>query len=150
MSIADLTRRLKEAEEVFEEVPMSMQQDGKLYLTEEEWDARRNKCEAENHSGGGARDGSVGKGCGHGRGRGHSGSSSGGSSNKPTDNKYQHCSKIGHCACECRSKPKKEYAHVTQEEEEGSLLLMMATLTRSKDSSTPGSIVEAISSGVEI
>jgi hypothetical protein len=40
MSIADLTRRLKEA---FEEKLTSLQQDGKLYLTEEEWDARRKK-----------------------------------------------------------------------------------------------------------
>jgi hypothetical protein len=38
MSIADLTRRLKEAEEAFEEAPTSLQQDGKLYLIEE-WDA---------------------------------------------------------------------------------------------------------------
>jgi hypothetical protein len=33
MSVADLTGRLKEA---FEEAPTSVQQDGKLYLTEEE------------------------------------------------------------------------------------------------------------------
>jgi hypothetical protein len=38
MSDADLTWRLKEAEEAFEEAPTSLQQDGKLYLTEE-WDA---------------------------------------------------------------------------------------------------------------
>jgi hypothetical protein len=49
MSVADLTRRLKEAEEAFEEAPMPLQQDRKLYLTEE-WDTRRKKCEAENHS----------------------------------------------------------------------------------------------------
>jgi hypothetical protein len=41
MSVADLIGRLKETEEVFEEAPTSLQQDGKLYLTEEEWDARR-------------------------------------------------------------------------------------------------------------
>jgi hypothetical protein len=35
MSIADLIGRLKEAEE---EAPTSLQHDGKLYLTEEEWD----------------------------------------------------------------------------------------------------------------
>jgi hypothetical protein len=51
MSVADLTGRLKEAEEAFEEALTSLQQDGKLYLTEEEWDARRKKREAENHSG---------------------------------------------------------------------------------------------------
>jgi hypothetical protein len=36
MSVADLTGRLKEAEEAFEEVSMPLQQDGKLYLTKEE------------------------------------------------------------------------------------------------------------------
>jgi hypothetical protein len=35
MSVADLTGQLKEA---FEEAPMSLQQDGKLYHTKEEWD----------------------------------------------------------------------------------------------------------------
>jgi hypothetical protein len=55
MSVADLTRRLKEAEEAFEEVPTSLQQDGKLYLTEEEWDAWRKKRETENHSDNGVR-----------------------------------------------------------------------------------------------
>jgi hypothetical protein len=41
MSVVDLIGRLKETEEVFEEASTSLQQDGKLYLTEEEWDARR-------------------------------------------------------------------------------------------------------------
>jgi hypothetical protein len=35
MSVVDLTGQLKEAEEAFEEAPTSLQQDGKLYLTEE-------------------------------------------------------------------------------------------------------------------
>jgi hypothetical protein len=35
MSVAKLTGRLKEAEVAFEEASMSLQQDGKLYLTEE-------------------------------------------------------------------------------------------------------------------
>jgi hypothetical protein len=65
MSVIDLTGRLKEAKEAFEEAPTSLQQDGKLYLTEE-WDAWRKKREAENHSGSGARGGGAGK--GHGRG----------------------------------------------------------------------------------
>jgi hypothetical protein len=76
ISVADLTWRLKEKEEAFEEALTSLQQDEKLYLTEEEWDARRKKREVENHSGSGA-----GKGRGHGRGRG--GPSSSGSSSKP-------------------------------------------------------------------
>jgi hypothetical protein len=61
-----------------------------LYLTEEEWDARRKKREVENHSGGGA-----GKGRGHNRGRGHDGSSLGRSSDKPTDDECWHCGKMG-------------------------------------------------------
>jgi hypothetical protein len=81
MSVADLTGRLKEA---FEEAPTSLQQDRKLYLTEEEWDARRKKHEVENHSGSGARGGGAGKGRGHGWGHGRGGSSSSGSSSKPT------------------------------------------------------------------
>jgi hypothetical protein len=61
MSIADLIGWLQEAEEAFEEAPASLQQDGKLYLTEEEWDMRRKKREADNHSGSGARGGGTGK-----------------------------------------------------------------------------------------
>jgi hypothetical protein len=89
MSDADLTGRLKEAEEAFEEAPTTLQQDEKLYLTKEEWDARRKKHKVGNHSGSGARGGGIGD--GHGRGS----SSSSGSSSKPTGD-------------ECRSKPKKE------------------------------------------
>jgi uncharacterized membrane protein YgcG len=75
MSVADLIGRLKEA---FEEAPTSLQQDGMLCLTDEEWDAQRKKREAENHSGSGARGGGTGKGCGHDRGHGRGGSSSSG------------------------------------------------------------------------
>jgi hypothetical protein len=62
MFVADLTGQLKEAEELFEEVPTSLQQDKKLYLTEEEWDAWRKKHEVENHSDSSARGGGAGKG----------------------------------------------------------------------------------------
>jgi hypothetical protein len=37
---------------------------------------------------------------------------------------------MGHWARECRSKPKKEQAHVTQDEEEASLMLVLSTLIR--------------------
>lgn len=40
MSVADLTGRLKEAEESFEEPSASVQHDGNLYPTEQEWEAR--------------------------------------------------------------------------------------------------------------
>jgi hypothetical protein len=108
MSVADLTGWLKEAEEAFKKAPTSLQQDGKLYLTKEEWDVQRKKREAENHSGSGTRGGGAGKGRGRGRGRGHGGSSSSGSSSKPTSDECRRCSKMGHWARECRSKPKKQ------------------------------------------
>jgi hypothetical protein len=127
MSVADLAGRLKEA---FEEVSTSLQQDGKMYLTEKEWDARRKKREADKHSDSGARGGGAGKGRRRGRGRGHGGSSSSGSSSKPTGDECQCCSKMGQWAHECRSKPKKEQAHVAQDGEELSLMLASATLIR--------------------
>jgi hypothetical protein len=37
---------------------------------------------------------------------------------------------MGDWARECRSKPKKEQAHITQDEEEASLMLVLATLIR--------------------
>jgi hypothetical protein len=116
MSVVDLTGRLKEAEEVFDEAPTSLQQDGKLYLTEEEWDTRRKKREVENHSGNSARGNGAGKGHGRGQGCGHDYSSSSGSSSKPTDDECWHYGKMGHWARECRLKTKKELAHVTQDE----------------------------------
>jgi hypothetical protein len=76
-----------------------------LYLTNEEWDARRKKHEVGNHSGSGARGGGIGKGRGGGRGHGRGGSSSSGSSSKPTDDECWCCGKMGHWAHECRSKP---------------------------------------------
>jgi hypothetical protein len=54
MSIAYLTWQLKKVEEAFEEAPALLQQDGKLYFTEEEWDVWRKKREVEDHSGSGA------------------------------------------------------------------------------------------------
>jgi hypothetical protein len=75
MFVVDLIGRLKEAKEAFKEALTSLQQEGKLYLTEEEWDVRRKKREAENHSDSGARGGGIGKGHGRDRGRDHGDSS---------------------------------------------------------------------------
>lgn len=98
---------------------------------------RHKKREAENHSGNGS-SASTGHGRGgkHGRGRGRGnrkGSSSSGPSNssKPTDNEFRRCGKMGHWARECHSKPKKEQAHIVQEEEEASLLLVKMSPTLS-------------------
>jgi hypothetical protein len=51
-------------------------------------------------------------------------------------------------ARECLSKPKKEQAHVVQDEEEGSLIVT-ATLMCPKPSSTLGSMVEVMASMAE-
>jgi hypothetical protein len=96
ISTADLTGQLKEAEEAFKEAPTMLQQDVKLYLTEEEWDVWRKKGEAENHSGSGARGADTGKGRVHGWDHGRDGSSSGGSSSKPIGDECQLCGKMGH------------------------------------------------------
>jgi hypothetical protein len=74
-----------------------------LYLTEEEWDARKKKRETENHSDSDARGNDAGKGHGH-----NSSSSDGSSSGRPTGDECQRYGKLGHWARECRSKPKKE------------------------------------------
>jgi hypothetical protein len=139
MSVADLTGRLKEVEEAFKEALTSLQQDRKLYLTKEEWDVRRKKRAAENHSGSGARGGGTGKGRGRDRGHDRSDSSSSGSSSKPINDECQRCGKMGHWAHECRSKPKKEQTHITQDEEEASLMLATATLIRSEVGHTEAS-----------
>jgi hypothetical protein len=128
MSVVDLTGWLKEVEEVFKEASMSLQQHGKLYLTEEEWEARRKKHKAENHSGIGARGNGAGKGRGHGRGHRCGSSSSSGSSSMPTGDECRCCGKMGHWARECRSKHKKEQVYVAQNEEEA--LLMIVTTTQ--------------------
>jgi hypothetical protein len=96
MFVADLIGWLKEAEEAFEEASTSLQQDGKLYLTEEEWDVWRKKHEAENHSSSGARGGGASKGHGCGPGHGCNGFSSSGSLSKHISNECQHCGKMGH------------------------------------------------------
>jgi hypothetical protein len=110
MSVADLTGWLKLVEEAFEEASTSLQQDGKLYLTKEEWNAWTKKHEGQNHSAGGAGKGSrSGHDCGWGS------SSSGGSLNKPIGDECRHHGKMDHWARECRSKPKKEHTHVVED-----------------------------------
>jgi hypothetical protein len=127
MSVVDLTGRLKEAEEVFEEAAMSLQQDGTLYLTEEGWDARRKKREMENHSRSSARGGGAGKRCWRDRGRGRDNSSSSGSLSKRIGDECRCYDKMGDWARECHLKPK-EQAHITQDENDASLMLATTTL----------------------
>ncbi|CAA6674417.1 unnamed protein product [Spirodela intermedia] len=134
LTVADLTGRLKAAEDAFEEPPSAMHHDGKLYLTEEEWDARRRKRDAEKTGGGGSssvthrgRHGARGRGRGRGSDKGSSSGGLTGNSGRPSGDECRRCGKLGHWARECRSKPKKEQAHVVQNEEEASLLLVKST-----------------------
>ncbi|CAA7398617.1 unnamed protein product [Spirodela intermedia] len=114
LTVADLTGRLKAAEDAFEKPPSAMHHDGKLYLTEEEWDARRRKRDAKKTGGGGSSNVTHrgGHGCGRGRGRGSDkGLSSGGltgNSSRPSGAECRRCGKLGYWARGCRSKPKKE------------------------------------------
>ncbi|XP_078433701.1 uncharacterized protein LOC144704993 [Wolffia australiana] len=124
LTIADLMGRLKAAEDAFEETPSAMHHEGKLYLTEEEWDVRRKKRDAENKPGGG---GSIN--AAH-RGR------------RWSKDECRKCGKLGHWARECRSKSKKDQAHVVQEEEGASLFFVESTLvisTSPAPTSTPRS-----------
>ncbi|XP_078437272.1 uncharacterized protein LOC144707891 [Wolffia australiana] len=121
LTVADLTGRLKAAEDAFEEPPSAMHHDGKLYLTEEEWDLRRRKRDADNKPAGGSSTAAHRGRRGRGRGRGSDKSSSSG---RPSGDECRRCGKMDHWARECRSKPKKEQAHVVQHEEEASLLLV--------------------------
>jgi hypothetical protein len=75
--VTNLAGKLKAAGEAFEESPSTLQQDGRLYLTEQEWGVRRIKREVENPGSGGSggfggSGDKGGRGGGRGdRGRGH-------------------------------------------------------------------------------
>jgi hypothetical protein len=141
LTIANLAGRLKAAE-AFEEPPSAFQQDGKLYLIEEEWDVRRVRRDAEKQG----PDGSAGSegvsspashgghgsgdhGCGRGRGRG-----CGNGSHGPQKKDECRCyGKLGHWAYECKSKPKKEQASDVHEEEASLMVAKVTIRQRSKE-----------------
>ena len=133
LTVADLTGRLKALEDAFEPPPSVMHHDGKLYLTEEECDARRKKHDVEKAIGGGSSNSAHRRGLKRGRKRGH-GNKKGSSSSRPSSDECMKCGKLGHWARDCRSKPKKEQAHVVkEEEEEASLLLVKSEINMSTD-----------------
>ncbi|CAA6656629.1 unnamed protein product [Spirodela intermedia] len=113
LTVADLTGRLKAAEDAFEELPSAMHHDGKLHLTEEEWDARRRKRDNEKTGGGGSSSVThrVRHGRGRGRGRGSDkGSSSGGltgNSGRPRGDECRRCGKLGHWPASAAPSPRK-------------------------------------------
>jgi hypothetical protein len=117
LTVANLVGQFKAAEEAFAEPLLSLQHDGKLYLTKEEWDVRRVRREFENpraggfgvsgdKAGRGGGRGDHGHGRGHGRGCGH-GTGSKGCVPQKTD-KCHRCGKLGYWAHECRSNAKKD------------------------------------------
>ena len=132
LTVVDLTSHLKAAEDAFEPPPSAMHHDGKLYLTEEEWDARQRKHDAEKTSSGGSSN-MVHRGeRRRGRRHGHS-SEKGSSSSRPSGDECRKCEKLGHWARDCRSKPKKEQAHIIKDEEEASLLLVKSEIVISME-----------------
>jgi hypothetical protein len=130
LTLANVTGRLKAVEDELEAPPASVNHAGKLYLTEEACEEKWRLREGSNASRSSGR-GGGGRGANHGRGRGRGNGgndrdSSG--SNPPGLGKVgrdqcRKCGKKGHWARDCRSKPKKEAAFTTQEEE----LLMLVT-----------------------
>jgi hypothetical protein len=147
LTVASLLGRLKAAKEAFEEPSSTLQQDNKLYLTEEEWDARHawrdSKKQNSSGSDGSVRNGGHGggdHGLGRGRGRGHR---NGGHGPQKTDECWR-CSKLGHWAREWQSKPKKEQAHTVQDEET-SLMMARGTLFQSPVVKSEGDVAVAAS-----
>ncbi|CAO2168313.1 unnamed protein product [Urochloa humidicola] len=150
LSVADLIGRLKASEDTLEGPPASLQHDGKLYMTAEEWESRRKKSDGERTGGGSGNSGGRGGGRSHGRGRGRGnfGSPSsrgpGNSPGKVGRDQCRRCGKTGHWARECPQKPRKEAAHVVQDEEEASLLMVRSTpfssLTTATLSSPPAKV----------
>jgi hypothetical protein len=130
------------AKEAFEELLSTLQQDSKLSLTEEEWDARHVRRDAEKQGPGGSGGSSTPAGhgrrgssdCGRGRGCGN-----GGHGPQKNDECRRH-GKLGHWACECKSKPKKEQANAVHEEE---VLLMVAKVTIRQRSKEDGVLAAA-------
>ena len=71
LTVLDLTGRLNVEEDAFESPPSAMHHDGKLYLTEEEWDAWQRKHDAEKTGVGGRSSVTHSGGRGRRHGRGH-------------------------------------------------------------------------------
>nr|AAX95066.1 retrotransposon protein, putative, unclassified [Oryza sativa Japonica Group]ABA91624.1 retrotransposon protein, putative, unclassified [Oryza sativa Japonica Group] len=129
LTLEEVTGRLKAVEDSGQSSSSSSPGAGaKLYLTEEEWLERHKKKqqEAKKRNGGGngrgKRRGGQGHTSGGGGGVGNADSTGVGPARK-TD-KCRNCGKLGHCAKDCRSKPKQEQAHVVQDEDEPTLMLM--------------------------
>jgi hypothetical protein len=131
LTLVNMTGRLKAEEEELEAPPPMMQHNDKLYLSEEVWEEKWCLRDGEKNPGGGS--GGRGGGQNGGREQGGHGNRGGRDSKGPPStgpvklgkNQCTKCFKFGHWGSECRlGQPRKEEAHVTQEEE--ALMLMRA------------------------
>ncbi|KAK3121536.1 hypothetical protein QOZ80_8BG0655630 [Eleusine coracana subsp. coracana] len=131
ISVEEATGRLRAMEQRKKKPQSStLDSNGRLLLTEEEWMSRLKIREGEASRGGSGSGGHGGKGRGRGRGRGRGSGHSvprDGRDDRPRragpGDQCQACGKMGHWAKDCRSKGKKQVKAHVAEEEEGSLLL---------------------------
>jgi hypothetical protein len=114
--------------------------EGWLLLTEEEWAAHMKFKENGGSSRGSNTGGGGERGRDRGRGRGHGRRGDGASQTSRDDTMAcgacHTCGKVGHYACDCRSKKKQGEAHVAQDEE-ASLLLMVSGVADSEPVAPP-------------
>jgi hypothetical protein len=105
--VVEVTGRLKASEDSFEEAPVTLHHDGKLYMTADEWESQRKKGDSEHAGDGSGSSGGHGGGRSRGRGRGcgNSGSASSrgpvNSSGKVGRDQCRRCAQTGHWAREC-------------------------------------------------
>jgi hypothetical protein len=131
LSLVNVTRRLKAAEDDLEAPPASVNHAGKMYLSEEAWEEKWKLREGFGSGGGSSSRGGGrgGRGAKRGRGRGFGGNDRESARSSPSGpgkvgrDQCRKCRKKGHWARDCKSKPKKDVAYTTQEE---SLMLVTA------------------------
>jgi hypothetical protein len=126
LSLANVTGRLKAAKDDLEAPPASVNHAGKSEEAWEKWKLREGSGSGGGSSSRGG--GGCGAKCGRGRGFGGNDRESAGSSPSGPDkvgrDQCRKCGKKGHCARDCKSKPKKDATYIAQEE--GSLMLVTA------------------------
>jgi uncharacterized membrane protein YgcG len=128
-SVEEVTSRLRVFERRRNKTKPSTESIGKLLLTEDEWRARDKATRKQSGSSRSSSSGGKGKHCGKPQGRGGGSSASGGGSSDSRQGSNvgrpatrgdicKSCGKRGHWAKDCRSRPRKEQAHMAQDDEE--------------------------------